>query len=71
MTSPKQPNKWLVFLNIPFQMGIAIVGFSYLGSWLDEKYGNSDGLYLKISTLFGVFIAMYTVIQQVNKLNKK
>lgn len=70
MNTPKGLNKWMVLLNIPFQMGIIIVGFSYLGSWLDEKYQNKDNLYLKISTLVGVFIAMYTVIRQVNKLNK-
>lgn len=69
MNTPKGPNKWLVFLNIPFQMGIIIVGFSYLGSWLDEKYQNKEGMYLKILTLFGVFVAMYSVIRQVNKLN--
>ena len=70
MNTPKGPNKWMVLLNIPFQMGIIIVGFSYLGSWLDEKYQNKDNLYLKISTLVGVFIEMYTLISQVNKLNR-
>ena len=56
-------------MTIPFQMGLIIVAFSYLGIWLDEKYQNSDDLGLKISTLIGVFIALYNVIRQVNDLN--
>ena len=62
-------NKWMSLMTIPFQMGLIIVAFSYLGIWLDEKYQNPDGLGLKISTLIGVFIALYNVIRQVNDLN--
>lgn len=64
----KQANKWLVFMNIPFQMGLIIFGFSCLGSWLDEKYPNPDDSFLKGITLFGVFVALYNVIKQVNQL---
>lgn len=69
MNLPKGPNKWMVLLNIPFQMGFTIVIFSYLGKWLDGKFQNAEELYFKICTLFGVFISMYLVIKQVNKLN--
>lgn len=66
----KQPNKWLALVNIPFQMGLIIFAFSWLGSWLDEKYASKNGLYVKILTLIGVFVALYNVIRQVNDLNK-
>lgn len=66
-----QANKWLVFMNIPFQMGLIIFGFSYLGSWLDEKYPNPNHYFFKGITLFGVFVALYNVIKQVNQLNNK
>ena len=66
-----QSNKWLALINIPFQMGLIIFGFSYLGGWLDEKYPNPEGHFLKGITLLGVFVALYNVIKQVNQLNNK
>lgn len=67
----KQANKWLALINIPFQMGLIIFGFSYLGGWLDEKYPNPDNYFLKGITLLGVFVALFNVIKQVNQLNSK
>lgn len=57
-------------MNIPFQMGIIIFLFSFLGKWLDEKYPNPNNIYLKAVTMLGVAIALYNVIKQVNNLNK-
>jgi len=51
-------------------MGIIIVGFAWLGTWLDEKYPNENNIYNIIFTMLGVFIALYNVIRQVNQLNK-
>jgi len=66
----KRPNKWLALINIPFQMGIIIVAFAWLGKWLDEKFANLNELYFIIFTMLGVAIALYNVIRQVNQLNK-
>lgn len=67
----KRPNnKWMALINIPFQMGLIIFAFSWLGTWLDEKYPNPNDLYVKGLTLFGVFVALYNVIRQVNDLNR-
>ncbi|MDN3675376.1 AtpZ/AtpI family protein [Flavobacterium branchiarum] len=63
-------NKWLVFINIPIQMGVIIFLFSYLGMWLDEKYSNGGSLWTIILSLFSVFLALYNVIRQVKNLNK-
>ncbi|WP_240470468.1 AtpZ/AtpI family protein [Flavobacterium suncheonense] len=60
----------MALINIPFQMGLIIFAFAWLGTWLDEKYLNKDELYVKILTLAGVFVALYNVIRQVNDLNK-
>jgi len=65
----KQTNKWLVMMNIPFQMGIIIFCFTYLGIYLDEKY-TSSSIFTIILSLFAVFIALYNVIRQVKNLNK-
>ena len=56
-------------MNIPFQMGIIIFCFTYLGIWLDEKY-TSSSIFTIILSLFAVFIALYNVMRQVKNLNK-
>ncbi len=63
-----KPNKWVIMLNIPFQMGIIIFSFSYLGMWLDEKYTDSS-VFTIILSLLSVFIALYNVYRQVKNLN--
>lgn len=71
MTRQKKPrNKWIQLINIPFQMGVIIVAFAYLGKWLDDEYNNNKSLFTIIFTLTGVFLALYNVISQVNKMNK-
>ncbi|WP_413999713.1 AtpZ/AtpI family protein [Flavobacterium sp. W1B] len=66
----KQTNKWLVMMNIPFQMGVIIFCFTYLGIWLDEKYTGTS-IFTIILSLLAVFIALYNVIRQVKNLNKE
>lgn len=66
----KQPNRWLALINMPIQMGAIIFIFSFIGQWLDEKYGVPQHWYTKGFTLFGVFVAMYTIIRQVKKMDK-
>lgn len=63
-------NKWIALINIPFQMGIIIFAFSYLGMWLDEKYSNGSSTWTIILSLFSVFLALYNVIRNVKNLNK-
>lgn len=63
-------NKWLALINIPIQMGAIIFLFSYFGNWLDEKYPNSDNVFVKILTLLGVAIAFYNINRQLKEINK-
>lgn len=67
----KSLSKWASLMNIPFQMGIIIFAFTYLGMWLDEKYSNGSSTWTIILSLFSVFIALYNVIRQVKNINKK
>ena len=69
MNKKKNSHKWLNLINIPFQMGVIIIVFSFLGKWLDKKY-LLDKTFTIMFTLFGVFLALYSVISQVNKMNK-
>ncbi|MGO4820096.1 MULTISPECIES: AtpZ/AtpI family protein [unclassified Flavobacterium] len=66
----KSTSKWLAMMNIPFQMGIIIFSFTYLGMWLDEKYTNSS-VFTIILSLLSVFISLYNIIRQVKNLNKE
>ena len=70
-SSPKKKDssKWIQMMNIPFQMGVIIFCFTYLGMWLDEKYTNTS-IFTIILSLLAVFIALYNVIRQVENLNK-
>lgn len=63
-------NKWLVLMNIPFQMGVIIFIGVYVGKWLDESLQNDEAVYTIVFSLLSVFIALYNVIQQVKNLNK-
>lgn len=68
----KKPlNKWLQLINIPIQMGVVIFVFAYLGQFLDEYLGNNNKSNTKIFVVIGVFLALYTVFQQVNQLNEE
>jgi F0F1-type ATP synthase assembly protein I len=65
-----QQNKWIALINIPFQMGVIIFAFTYLGMWLDEKYSNGSSVWTIVLSLLSVFLALYNVIRQVKNLNK-
>lgn len=69
-SNEKGTKKWLVFTTIPMQMGVTIYVFYKIGNWLDKKYVIANDWGTKSVTLLGIFLAMYQIISQVNKLNK-
>ncbi len=68
-TNKKQANKWLVFMNIPFQMGLIIFLGVMLGQWLDEKFKIEGSVLTIVFSLLAVFIALYNIIRQVTKMS--
>ena len=66
----KQASKWIVMMNIPFQMGVIIFSFTYLGIWLDEKYTGTS-VFTIVLSLTSVFLSLYNIIRQVKNLNNK
>ena len=66
----KQRNRWLALINIPIQMGVIIYLFSLLGNWLDQKYINTNNIFVKILTLFGVALAFYNINRQLKDINE-
>jgi membrane protein DedA with SNARE-associated domain len=67
----RQLSKFIQFSGMAFQMGGTIYLGSLLGSWIDIQLENKNELYFKIVTLLAVFLAMYAVIRQVNKIGEK
>lgn len=67
----KQPNPYIRFTTIAFQMGITIYLGSELGKWLDVKFPNDNQLFYKIISLVAIFIAIYSVIKQVQKITNQ
>jgi drug/metabolite transporter (DMT)-like permease len=66
----KSTNKWVIFMNIPIQMGVIIFALTYLGIWLDAKFTDSS-VFTIILSLLSVVIALYNVIRQVKNINKE
>lgn len=64
-----QLKKIAALSGVAIQMGITIYLFVLLGKWLDENYNPSGKMFLIICTLAGVFVSLYVVLKQVNKLN--
>uniref|UniRef100_UPI00404AA9D1 AtpZ/AtpI family protein n=1 Tax=Flavobacterium sp. TaxID=239 RepID=UPI00404AA9D1 len=64
----KNSKKWLVFLNMPFQMGIIIGAGVLIGLWLDKTF-LFENLFLIIFSLLGVFLALYQVFKLLKNMN--
>lgn len=63
----KQPNKWLIFLNIPFQMGVIIFVGVFFGNYLDETF-NTNPLFIIIMSLLSIFISLYNIFRTLKKI---
>ncbi|MFV8225314.1 AtpZ/AtpI family protein [Christiangramia aquimixticola] len=71
MMKNDQRNKYLVLVNVAFQMGIVIALGVFAGIWLDEQFPNKfSGFTIGVS-LFGVFLALYLVYKEVKNLDNK
>lgn len=66
----RKANKWLVFVSMPFQMGVTIYLFYWVGQWLDNKYAVSGDWWMKAFTLAGVAASLYHFIRLVNYINR-
>ncbi|MFN0291845.1 AtpZ/AtpI family protein [Pedobacter helvus] len=67
----KKVNKWIVFTSMPFQMGITIYLFHWVGKWLDKTLRVEGEWWMKCCTLLGVVVSLYYFIKQANYISKK
>lgn len=63
--------KWAVFSGIAIQMGVTIGLGVFAGIKLDESYPNKYSAFTIIFSLLGVFVSLYAVIKQLERMNKK
>ena len=66
----KQLNKYLSLTSIPIQMGITIYFGVKLGVFLDKKMSLDKPLFLVICILLSLLISLYSIIKQLNKIEK-
>lgn len=63
----KPHNKWLIFLNIPFQMGIIIFLGVVFGKFLDTQY-NTTPVFVIVFSLISIFISFYVIFKNLKKI---
>jgi|TARA_B110000977_G_scaffold162045_1_gene207263 membrane protein DedA with SNARE-associated domain len=64
----KPLNKALQLSGAGLQMGVTIYLGFLLGEWLDQKLEFT--FLTEVITLFAIFLAMYSLIKQANKINE-
>lgn len=68
--SNNKVNKWIVFTSMPFQMGVTIYLFYWLGTWMDTRYEVEGEWWTKGMTMLGVVSSLYSFIRQANRISK-
>ena len=69
MKKPKKRlNRYIVLTGAGLQMGITIYLASYLGKWLDAKYGDANTFTI-VCTLIGVVLSFYSLLRQIKNLD--
>ena len=64
----KQPNRWLIFSSLAFQIGAIIYGAVWIGQYLDTFYENQKSLFTLLLTVFGLVAIIYLIIKQTKHL---
>lgn len=67
----KGPNRFLQLSSIGAQMAVAVYLAAAAGKWLDEKYPSNKKWFTIGLTLFAVALSLYSILRQVNELNRK
>lgn len=67
----KLRNKFVRLSGAGIQMGVTIFLGAYIGKKLDAKYPMEKNWFTIGFTLFSVFVAIYNVLRQVNKINEE
>ncbi|MDG2371857.1 MAG: hypothetical protein P8L83_04510 [Flavobacteriaceae bacterium] len=64
----RQPNKWLVFSGLAFQIAIIMYLMAQLGNWIELKTSNEEKLPTLLCLIFGLITIIYLVKKQSKNL---
>lgn len=67
----KQLRKFAQLSGVAFQMGVTIYLGAYFGKKLDVHFETSNKIFTLILTLAALIISLYSIIQQLKKINDK
>lgn len=67
----KKISKFARFSSVGIQMGVIIALFTWLGTYLDDKYQTSTAWWTLGLSLFGVVAGLTLVIKEVIKMSKE
>jgi F0F1-type ATP synthase assembly protein I len=67
----KKISKFARFSSVGIQMGVIIALFTWLGTYLDDKYQSSTAWWTLGLSLFGVVAGLTLVIKEVIKMSKE
>lgn len=64
----KQPNRWLVFSSLFFQIAIIMYIFIKIGKYIDSKLSINQDFYSLIFSAGGVIIILFLISNQTKNL---
>ena len=62
-----QPNEYLKYTGLAFQLAGVIGVFTYAGYWLDKKFMDGEPVFLIVFLLLGTFGAIYQLYRGLPK----
>ncbi|MBS3993482.1 MAG: AtpZ/AtpI family protein [Bacteroidetes bacterium] len=64
-------NKYIQLTGVAFQMGITIYLGVFVGKKIDASLGNNNKLFTIIGTLLALVLSIYSLINQLKRINDK
>ena len=61
---------YLRLSSVVIQMGAIIAGFSWLGTYLDDRQKNEKPIWTIVLALTGVMASMYLIFKEVKNINR-
>ena len=63
----KQPNNWLIFSGLTFQIGIVMYIMVYLGRWIQEKWDISSKWPFLVTSSIGLVLVLIIITKKANR----
>lgn len=64
----KQPNRWLIFSGLAFQIALIMYVFLTAGQWLDAHQQVSNNMCTLVAGYLGMCCVIYVIIKQTKNI---